>query len=48
MNGVCYGQLSQGSPLTPRRQLYRWDYNTKYVVPQTFVTNMFTYFLKVN
>ena len=23
MNGVCYSQLSEGSPVTPRRNLYR-------------------------
>ena len=23
MNGVCYSQLSEGSPITPRRNLYR-------------------------
>ena len=24
VNGVCFSQLSEGSPLTPRRNLYRW------------------------
>ena len=24
LNGITYNQLSQGSPVTPRRNLYRW------------------------
>jgi len=37
-NAPSYGQISEGSPLTPRRQAFKWVFNT-YIVNRSLTQN---------